>query len=337
MIGRHWRFALLTISAALFVPASALATMPTLTELPKPAQPSACHTWASKQSQDAFDMWGIENSGSTTRGVAIDRLSTYCMGGKSPDIVGFGSSVGFNDGYCNVHRGTTICNNYIAAEAHTKVAPTQDQVSVPKEPTINCIKFEESQNVTLEGYIVEYEMDEETLVPHTTMAIKLDKPLCYAKDLADPIDLLDVGTVDRKIVGRHGKVQGNIVAGDGWSIDAQMVSADPPNDQAGIVWDNVSYDQYMNGKSLSVAVNNYDLKSIELMQSYQRITSAMMFGKSEIDRVAFDCAHSRFQSLKTTWYEEQMATGRVIKVLGPGPAGPIPPYAIQAFARVCAP
>lgn len=339
MYGRRWRAALLATAAELLVSGSAHATMPTLTELPKPAQPSACHTWASKQSQDAFDIWGIENSGSTTRGVAIDRLTTYCMGGKLPEIVGFGSSVGFNDAYCEAHRGTTICNDYTAAEAQIKPSLPQPpaQPPSPVKPVVECAKFEESKNVILSGYIVEYEMDEETLVPHTTMGLRLDKPICFAKDPDDPIDFLDIGNVDRKIVGRHGKVQGNMVAGDGWSIDTQMISADPPNDQAGIVWENVSYDQYMNSKSLSVAADNRDLKSIDVMQTYQRITSAMMFGKSEIDKVAFDCAHSRFQSLRTTWYEDQMATGRVTKVLGPGPWGSIPPYAIQAFARVCAP
>lgn len=339
MAGRRWRLALFTIvTAAASVPEPALATMPNITELPKPAQPSACHTWASNQSQDAFDMWGIEDSGSTTRGVAIDRLTIYCMGGKPPEIVGFGSSVGFNDAYCDAHHGTTICNNYTAAAIQTKAAPqTKAQAEVAKKPVVECTKFEDMQNITLDGYVVEYEVDEETLVPHTTMGLRLDKPICFAKSLDDPIDFLDIGSVDRKIVGRHAKVQGIMEAGDSWGINVQMVSTDLLNEHATTVWENISYDQYINGKSLSVSTSSYDLKSVDIMQTYQRISSAMMFGKSEIDRVYFDCAHSRFQSLKTTWFENQMATGKVTRTLGSGSWGPIPPYAIQAFARVCAP
>jgi hypothetical protein len=41
--------------------------------------------------------------------VAIERLARSCMGQKKPEIVGFGSSVGFDQAYCKQHRSERIC------------------------------------------------------------------------------------------------------------------------------------------------------------------------------------------------------------------------------------
>lgn len=92
------------------------ATMPRLTPKPTNPSPGACKAWAKKQSDDAIEMWGIQEDGTSSRNVAIDRLARSCMGQRPPEIVGFSSSAGFDDGYCKKHFTATICKG-LAVEA----------------------------------------------------------------------------------------------------------------------------------------------------------------------------------------------------------------------------
>jgi hypothetical protein len=83
--------------------------MPTLTPVPGRVTPNSCRTWATAQSSDAIDMWGIKEDGSSSGDVAALRLTTFCMGGGRPEIVGFGSSVGFDHEYCVRHPDAGVC------------------------------------------------------------------------------------------------------------------------------------------------------------------------------------------------------------------------------------
>jgi hypothetical protein len=100
----------------LLVTTSAYATMPRLTPEPKPATPTTCKEWAAKQDNapdnDALEMWGIQENGISSRDVALRRLFLYCLGQSPPEIVGFGSSVGFNEAYCEKHPTTKLCKDY---------------------------------------------------------------------------------------------------------------------------------------------------------------------------------------------------------------------------------
>ena len=89
--------------------APAFASMPTLSETPRPATLQACQVWAGKQDEDALDMWGTQESGGSSPDLALSRLIATCMGDKPPEIVGFGSSVGFDEAYCGRHPGAGIC------------------------------------------------------------------------------------------------------------------------------------------------------------------------------------------------------------------------------------
>ncbi len=89
---------------------SARATMPMLNDTPRQRSPVTCKDWAAGQDDDALEMWGIQESGSSSRDVAIDRLTRFCLGKKSPDIVGFGSSAGFDEAYCENHKKAAICH-----------------------------------------------------------------------------------------------------------------------------------------------------------------------------------------------------------------------------------
>jgi hypothetical protein len=96
---------------------SARATMPTLSPEPSPASPATCQKWANSLSSDAYDMWGLKEEGSWSREVAILRLKTACLGGGRPEIVGFGSSVGFDEDYCARHRDFGICKKRAAGKS----------------------------------------------------------------------------------------------------------------------------------------------------------------------------------------------------------------------------
>jgi hypothetical protein len=98
------------LSAALLLTNSeARATMPPLTNKPEITSLAACRAWAVQQSTEAIQMWGIQEDGTRSRPVAIDRLTMSCMGQESPEIVGFGSSIGFDQDYCGKHRTFKIC------------------------------------------------------------------------------------------------------------------------------------------------------------------------------------------------------------------------------------
>jgi hypothetical protein len=86
--------------------------MPMLTPTPTPATPTTCKEWAASQDDDAIEMWGIQENGLSSRDVALRRLYFSCLGYRPPDIVGFGSSVGFDEAYCKNHPKFKICENY---------------------------------------------------------------------------------------------------------------------------------------------------------------------------------------------------------------------------------
>lgn len=87
----------------------AQANMPALTPKPTPPSPVTCQRWAAMQDEDAAYMWGMQESGGSSKTLAIARLTAFCLGKKPPEIVGFGSSVGFDDAFCATHQSATIC------------------------------------------------------------------------------------------------------------------------------------------------------------------------------------------------------------------------------------
>jgi len=86
--------------------------MPLLTKEPTSPNQTLCEKWAAEQDDDAIEMWGIQDSGISSRAVALHRLARSCLGKRQPRIVGFGSSVGFDDMYCEQHKTAQVCKNY---------------------------------------------------------------------------------------------------------------------------------------------------------------------------------------------------------------------------------
>jgi hypothetical protein len=105
---RTWCFFLAGLLCLKLVPAQA--SMPALTPIPSRVTLDSCQAWATAQSSDAIDMWGIKEDGSSSSEVATLRLATFCMGGGRPEIVGFGSSVGFDRDYCARHADAGVCS-----------------------------------------------------------------------------------------------------------------------------------------------------------------------------------------------------------------------------------
>jgi hypothetical protein len=93
---------LLALATLAAVTVPAWATMPLLGEKPPIRTDAACWGWAEEQAKDeeiAF-MWGILDDGNSDRAVAVRRLADDCLGKPKPEIVGFGSSTGFDRDYC---------------------------------------------------------------------------------------------------------------------------------------------------------------------------------------------------------------------------------------------
>ncbi|MDR3407708.1 MAG: hypothetical protein P4L68_04340 [Methylovirgula sp.] len=88
---------------------SAHATMPFLTPMPDDRSPPSCERWAAQQDGDAIYAWGQQDGGGSSKDVAALRLALYCLGDPAPEIIGFGSSAGFDRDYCERHRRAAIC------------------------------------------------------------------------------------------------------------------------------------------------------------------------------------------------------------------------------------
>ena len=102
---------LAVLCAAALIASDAFATMTPLTDMPSGKSVEACHQWATGQDEDNIDIWGMQDSGMNSQAVAVDRLARFCIDGSKPEIVGFGSSVGFDGIYCRKHSSATICRN----------------------------------------------------------------------------------------------------------------------------------------------------------------------------------------------------------------------------------
>jgi hypothetical protein len=102
---------LLTLAALAAMAVPAWATMPLLSEKPTMRTDAACWTWAEEQAKDeeVAYMWGILDDGNSDRAVAVRRLADDCLGKPKPEIVGFGSSAGFDRDYCHRHPRQKIC------------------------------------------------------------------------------------------------------------------------------------------------------------------------------------------------------------------------------------
>ncbi len=55
-------------------------------------------------------MWGLLDSGGHADAVGIERLALSCMDGTRPEIVGLGSSAGYDDFYCRKYPRVAICH-----------------------------------------------------------------------------------------------------------------------------------------------------------------------------------------------------------------------------------
>ncbi len=97
------------LAVAMCCATGANATMPLLTAQPGTPTLIGCREWALSQTEDAIEMWGRKQNGSSSRDTAIKRLIDLCRGVQPPDIVYFGSSVGFDDAYCKEHKTEKIC------------------------------------------------------------------------------------------------------------------------------------------------------------------------------------------------------------------------------------
>jgi hypothetical protein len=102
-------------SLFLLLSTSAWATMPMLPEMPKNKSPKSCEVWAQqaiKGDEDIALMWGLQESGDSSAKIAIKRLVLSCLGREMPEIVGFYSSAGVAQEFCEDHKQTRLCKKW---------------------------------------------------------------------------------------------------------------------------------------------------------------------------------------------------------------------------------
>jgi len=82
----------------------------------------------------------------------------------------------------------------------------------------SCFAFGDNQQITLRGQIVQSATTEESEgePPHKYMAIVLDHPICFARDMSEKITLIEVGPVPIMWLGHYVVITGNMEAGDSW-------------------------------------------------------------------------------------------------------------------------
>jgi hypothetical protein len=88
-----------------------MATMPILDDMPPVRTDKTCWEWADREAADAdvTQMWGILEDGSSDRAIAVRRLAENCEGKPKPEIMGVGSSAGYDEFYCRKHSQQKIC------------------------------------------------------------------------------------------------------------------------------------------------------------------------------------------------------------------------------------
>jgi hypothetical protein len=105
---------------------------------------------------------------------------------------------------------------------------------------------------------------------------------------------------------------------------------------AGPSWQKFDSDSYVD-KSTKQILAAGKVK-VSVLHDYEAITSAQMWGLSEIEVAVFDCMNSKYISASDVWFEGRMAAGNVEKTFPASSKwGPIPVYYIKLFASVCAP
>jgi hypothetical protein len=99
----------------LLLSTSAWATMPMLPDMPKNKSPKSCKVWAQqaiKGDDDITMMWGLQESGDSSARIAVKRLASSCLGKEMPEIVGFYSSAGVAQAFCEAHKQTRLCKKW---------------------------------------------------------------------------------------------------------------------------------------------------------------------------------------------------------------------------------
>jgi hypothetical protein len=94
--------------------------MPMLPDMPKNKSLRSCKAWAQhaiKSDDDIAMMWGLQESGDSSAQVAVRRLVANSLGKEMTEIVGFYSSAGVAQAFCEAHKQTRLCKKWEAEHA----------------------------------------------------------------------------------------------------------------------------------------------------------------------------------------------------------------------------
>ena len=90
----------------------------------------------------------------------------------------------------------------------------------------SCFAFDDNQQVTLRGQIVQSATTEESEgePPHKYMAIILDNPICFTHNMSEKIASIEVSPVPIKWLGHYVVITGNMDAGDSWGVTVKRIT-----------------------------------------------------------------------------------------------------------------
>jgi hypothetical protein len=109
----------------------------------------------------------------------------------------------------------------------------------------------------------------------------------------------------------------------------------PSGNRKQVKW--VQFDRDLHIDPFSRAEYSVFRTGITTLTNYESISSAQMFGLSEVETVIFDCQESKMSSNGTKWYQGQFAAGKLTKEF---PAElnewyPISRHYLRLFAEIC--
>ena len=76
-------------------------------------------------------MWGVLKDGGTSRDVGLMRLVLSCLGDEQPEIVGFGSSAGYDESFCEKHADYGVCRREAERERGAPACVVNDPTPTP--------------------------------------------------------------------------------------------------------------------------------------------------------------------------------------------------------------
>jgi hypothetical protein len=102
--------------------------------------------------------------------------------------------------------------------------------------------------------------------------------------------------------------------------DLKMVGSTSVDDYSSYNWSRLPFDSNSFIDNSRMTGDKSTAFKVITMTSYKEISSAQMWGLSEISEIAIDCQNAAMQDLKIAWTEKEMGKGKIAHLEGPLPS-----------------